>query len=101
MYGKHDYSQWSDSQNADSALFKLIKPTNVDIKDAACLYMVYIWQHPTSRPTTRSTQEPMGNALKKNLSPLPVGNYSKSTKKFTGRRHQANKGKSGMETEMH
>jgi hypothetical protein len=32
MYCYHDYSQWSDSQNTDFALFKLIKSTNRDIK---------------------------------------------------------------------
>jgi len=42
----------------------------------------------------------MVNAPKKNLSPLPAGNYAKSTKYSTRRRHQANKGKSGLEAEM-
>jgi len=42
MYGKHDYFQWSDSQNVKFGLFKLIKPTNLDIKDAACLHVVHI-----------------------------------------------------------
>jgi hypothetical protein len=41
----------------------------------------------------------MVNALKKNFSPLPAGKYSKSTKMSTLRRHQANKGKSGLVAE--
>jgi hypothetical protein len=41
----------------------------------------------------------MVNAPKKNLSPLPAGKYGKSTKHSTRRRHQANKGKSGLEAE--
>jgi len=31
MYGSHCYAQSSDSQNADFALFRSIKPTNLDI----------------------------------------------------------------------
>jgi hypothetical protein len=54
MYYKQDYSEWSDGQNADFALFVLIKPTNLDIQDAACLHVVHCLQHPTSCPTTRS-----------------------------------------------
>jgi len=41
----------------------------------------------------------MVNAPKKNVSPLPAGKYGKSTKHSTRRRHQANKGKSGLEAE--
>ena len=41
----------------------------------------------------------MVNAPKKNLSPLPAGKNGKSTKHSTRRRHQANKGKSGLEAE--
>jgi len=41
----------------------------------------------------------MVNALKYNLSPLPVGKYSKSTKNSRQRRHQANNGGSGLEAE--
>jgi len=76
-----------------------MKPTNLDIKDAACLHVVYILQYPTSCPTTSSTRDTMVNAPKKNLSPLPAGKYGKLTKKSTRRRHQANKGKSGLEAE--
>ena len=72
-------------------------PTNLDIKDAACLHVVHIMQHPISSPTTRSTQETTVNAPKKNLSPLPVGTYGKLKKKSTQRCHQANIGKSGLE----
>jgi len=42
----------------------------------------------------------MVNALKKNLSPLPVGKYYKSTKKSTRPRHQANTDRSDLEAEM-
>jgi len=69
------------------------------MKDAACLHVVHILQHPTCRPTTRSTQDTMVNAPKKNLSPLPAGKYGKSTKKYTRRCHQANTGTSGLEGE--
>jgi len=41
----------------------------------------------------------MVNAPKKNLSPLPVSKYGKWTKHSTRQRHQANKGKSGLEVE--
>ena len=74
------------------------KRTNLDIKDAACLHIVHILQHPTSRPT-KSTQTAMVNAPKKKSSPLPAGRYGKSTKRSTQRRHQANEGKSGLEAE--
>jgi len=75
------------------------KRTNLDMKDAACLQIVHNLQHPTSRPTTKSTQTSMVNALNKNFSPLPAGRYGKSTKQSTQRRHQANEGKSGLEAE--
>ena len=65
MDSLHDHSHWSDGQNADFALFKLIKPTNLDIKDAACLHVVHILQHPASHQTTRSTQDKMVNAPKR------------------------------------
>ena len=41
----------------------------------------------------------MVNVPKKNLSPLPAGKYGTSTECFPRRRHQANPGKSGLETE--
>jgi len=75
------------------------KRTNLDIKDAACLHIVHNLQHPTSHPTTKSTQTTMVNAPKKNFSPLPAGRDGKSTKRSTQRRHQANEGKSGLEAE--
>ena len=99
MYGQHAYSQCSDSQNADFALFKLLKPTNLDIKNAACLHVVQIFQLPTSRPTTSSTQDTMVNALKNNLSQPPAGKYCKLTKKSIWQHHQASKGKLGLEAE--
>jgi hypothetical protein len=77
-------------------LFEFIIPTNLDIKDAACLHVVHFLQYPTSRPTTWSTQDTMDNTPKENLAPLPVGKYGKSIKHFTQRRHQVNKGKSGL-----
>ena len=75
------------------------KHTNLDIKDSACLHIVHILQHPTSRPTTKSTQTAMVNAPKKNFLPLPVGRYGKSTMWFTQRCHQANEGNTGLEAE--
>jgi len=75
------------------------KRTNLDMKDAACLHIVHNLQHPTSCPTTKSTQTTMVNAPKKNFSPLPAGRYGKSTKRSTQRRHQANEGKIGLEEE--
>ena len=69
MYGLHNYSQWSEGQNADFALFELMKPTYLGIKDSACLHVVHILQHSTSHPTTRSTQETMVNAPKKDHLP--------------------------------
>jgi len=41
----------------------------------------------------------MVNAPKMNFSPLPARKYVKSTTQSTRRRHQANKGKSGLEAE--
>jgi len=41
----------------------------------------------------------MVSAPKKNVSPLPAGEYGKSTKHSTRRRHQANEGKSGLVAE--
>jgi hypothetical protein len=77
----------------------MIKHTNLDIKDAACLHIVHILQHPTFRPTTKSIQTAMINTPKKNILPLPLGRYCKSTKRLTQRCHQANEGKSGFEAE--
>ena len=53
MYGLHYYSKCNDGQNADFALFKSINRTNLDIKDAACLYVVHIFHLPTSHPSTK------------------------------------------------
>ena len=69
------------------------------MKDSACLHVVHILQHRTSRPTTRSTHDTMGDALKRNFSPLPAGKLGKSTKKSTRPRHHADVGKSGVEAE--
>jgi hypothetical protein len=75
------------------------KRTNLDIKDAAYLDIVHNLQHPTSRPTTKSTKITMINAPKQNFPPLQEGRYGKSTTRSTQRRHQANEGKSGVEAE--
>jgi len=98
-YGFRHYSEWNDCQTADFALFKLIKHTNLDIKDSSCLHVVHIFQHPTSRPTTRSTHITMVITPKKNISLLPAGKYGKSTKQSTCRHHQANEDKRGLEAE--
>jgi len=76
------------------------KRTNLDIKDAAYLHIAHNLQHPTSRPTTKSTKTAMVNAPKQNFSPLPAGWYCKSTKRSTQWHHQANEGKSGLEAEI-
>jgi len=96
MYDERYYSDWNDGQNADFALFELIKRTNLDIKDSACLHVVRKLQHPTSRPTTRSTYKMMIKAPKTNLSPLPARKYGKSTKKSPYLCHQANEENSGL-----
>ena len=75
------------------------KRTNLNIKDAACLHIVHILQHPTSRPTTKSMQTTKVNGPKQHFSPLPAGRYSKLMKRSTQWYHQANEGKSGLETE--
>jgi len=73
--------------------------TNLDIKDAACLHIVHMMQHPTSRPTTKSMHTSMLNDLKMNISPLQVGKYVDLTKRSTQRCHLANEGTSGLEAE--
>jgi hypothetical protein len=83
LYGYPNYSRFIDSHKPDLVAFKMILLTNLDIKDAACLHTALILQHPTSRPTTKSTQTTMVNAPKKNFSPLPAGKYGKSTKRST------------------
>jgi len=75
------------------------KCTNLDIEDAACLQVVHILQHPTSCPTTKSTQNTMVNVPQKNILALLVGDYGKSTKRSTNQPHQANQDKSSLETE--
>jgi len=84
---------------ADFALFKMIKCTNFNIKDAACLHIVHILQHPSSHPTTKSTQTTIINALKKNSSRLPGGQYGTSRNRSTQQRHHATEGKSPLEAE--
>ena len=79
LYSLPNYSHFVDSQNTDFALFKMIKGTNLDIKDAACLHIAHILQHPTSCPTRKSTQTTMVKTPKKSFSPVPAGIYGKST----------------------
>jgi hypothetical protein len=81
-------------------VFELIKPTCLDIKDAACIQVVHLLQHPISRPTTRATQDTMVNAPKKNILPLLAGRCGKSKKHSTRRHDHANPGKSGLKAEM-
>jgi hypothetical protein len=81
-------------------LFQFIKRTNHDINGVAYLHVVHILQHPTSRPTTKSTETTMVNDLKRNCSPVPSGNYSNSTNRATQRRHQANERKCGLDGEQ-
>jgi hypothetical protein len=86
-----------DSQEIDFALFEMSKRTNRDIKDAAYLHIIHNFQHPTSRPTTKSTKTTMVNAPKQHVSPHPAGSNGKSKKRSTQWRHQANEGKSGLQ----
>jgi len=99
MYGEQCYSQCSDGQNTHFALFKLIKHTNFNLKDAACLLVGHILQHRTSRPSTKWTQNTMVNEPKKHLSPLPAGKHCKSTQDFTRWHHEVNEDKSRLEAE--
>jgi hypothetical protein len=67
----------------DFAVFKLIKRTNLDLEEAACLHVVHFLQHPALQPTSRSTQDSLFNAAKKKLWPLLAGNYATLTKQST------------------
>jgi len=75
------------------------KRTNLDINDAACLQIVHDLQHPTSRPTTKSTHTTMVNAPKQNFSPHLGGRYCKSTNRSTQRQQQVSEDKSRLESE--
>jgi hypothetical protein len=77
----------------------LIQPSNLDMNDAVCLHVVHVLQHPTSRPTTRSTQNTIVNAAKMNRMPLPAGKNIKSMKHSTGQHHQASIAMSGLEAD--
>jgi len=77
----------------------LIKHTDLDIEVAACIYIIHLLPHPPNRQQTKSTQNSMLNAPKKDFSSLPVGKCGKSTKQSIKRRHQAEKGKSSLEGE--
>ena len=74
-YGYPNSTHYIDSEKADFAWFKMIKRTNLDIKDTACLHIVHILKDWTSRPTMKSTQSTMVKAPIKNVSPLPTGHY--------------------------
>jgi len=99
LYGYRHYSWFIDSQESDFALFEMSKRTNLDIKDAAYVHIVDNLQHPTYRPTTKSTKTTMVNAPKTNFSPHLAGRYGKSKKRSTQRCHQANECKSSLEAE--
>jgi len=99
MYGYHCYSQYSDSEKSDLPLFKSNTRTNLDIIDAACLFVVHISQQPTSRPSTKLTQNTKVNSTTKDLLALLAGQYGKLTKHSTRRRHQTNQAKSALEEE--
>jgi len=73
--------------------------TNLDIKNAACLHIIHVLQHPTSRPSSKSMQTTMVNAPKTNFSPLQAGKYGKSTQRSTQQCHHANEGKCVLEAE--
>jgi len=79
LCGWHYYSQCTDGQNPDVVLFQLIKRTNLDKKDAACLVVVHMLQHPRSRPTTKSTQDKTVKVAKRNFSPEPESKDGKLT----------------------
>jgi len=76
-----------------------MKRNNLNIKNAACLHVVHILQHPTCRPSTKATQNTIVNAPEKNLSPLSPGKYGKSTNHCTPRCHHVNEGKSDFEAD--
>jgi len=80
-------------------LFKLVKCTNLDIKDATCLQVVHILQHSTSRPTTQSNQNMIVNDPKMNLVPLPPGSYGKWINSAIRWLHQAYNGTSSSKVE--
>jgi len=77
----------------------MCKCTNLDIKDAACLYIVHILQHPTSRATILSRQTTIVTAVKKNFPLHPGEKYGKSTKPSPQWCHQVNECKSELEEE--
>jgi hypothetical protein len=73
------------------------KRTNLDINDVACLHIVNNLEHPTSCPTTKSTQTSIVNAPKQHISHFLAGRYGKLAKWSTQQCHQANEGKSFLE----
>jgi hypothetical protein len=99
MYGKPNYSRFIDCQKNIFALVKMSKPTNPDIKDKAYLHIVHILEHPTCRPTTKSRETTIVNALEKNISQLLTGKYCKSKNLFSQRHHQAKEGNCGLKAD--
>jgi len=97
LYSKPNNSRFIDSQKGGFALFSMSKRFNLDIKDAACLHIVHILQHPTSRPITKSMQTTMVNGLKKNFAPLPASRYGKLTEWSTQQHYQVNDGMGRLE----
>jgi hypothetical protein len=90
---KHCYTQCSEIQNIDFVSFKLIGHSNLDKNNPSWLHVVYILQHPTPCPTTKSTQDTKVGIPKKNILPLPVGIYATSTLLSRCQCHQVNDGK--------
>ena len=99
LYGYNYDSNFSDRQNAEIGWILLIKHTNGDIKDAACLHIVHILQHSTSHPSKQWTQTTMVNPPKSIFWPHLVGKYGISTNHFTWRCNQTNKDKGWFEAE--
>jgi len=76
-----------------------IKRSTLYMKDATCLNVIHILQHPTSHPATGSTHHKMVKAPKKNLSRQLEGRYGKQTKHSTRWHHQRNECKSRLDSE--
>jgi hypothetical protein len=56
---------WQKCQSTHRFYYvQVVEMYNLDIKDSACLHVVHSLQHPISHPTTRTTQDKMGNAPK-------------------------------------
>jgi len=96
LYSWQYYFQWSNGRNADFTLFKLNKHTMLDMADTACLHVVHILQHPTSRRTSNSAEHTIDAALNINLLPLQVYNYIRWTMWCTRWRHHTTQWKCAL-----